>query len=250
MSQPPGFESSSQPNYVCHLHRSLYGLKQSPRLWFQKFNSFMLTHGYSRLLSEPNIYIRHKHSSNQFLIVALYVDDIPLVGTPSEITQAKLELSQAFSITDLGPLSYFLGMQIKRDRTLGTLIIHQNKFTNEILKSFGMLNIKPCTTPLPLISKVSLVDSPTTPKDIAFMKQFPFKHLIGKLRYLANGTCPDLGFAINYLRHFMHNPSLMHWKLVQRVMRYIKDTSNYRLTYKRFQYERPLKSLIGWFDSD
>jgi hypothetical protein len=112
MSQPPGFESHSQPNYVCRLHRSLYGLKQSPRLWFQKFNNFMLSHGYSRLLSEPNIYIRHNHTSNRLLVVALYVDDIPIVGTPSEITQAKLELSKAFSITDLGPLSYFLGMQV------------------------------------------------------------------------------------------------------------------------------------------
>ena len=92
----------------------------------------MLSHGYSRLLSEPNIYIRHNHTSNQLLVVALYVDDIPIVGTPSEITQAKLELSKAFSITDLGPLSYFLSLQITLNCSMGTLIIHQNKFINEI----------------------------------------------------------------------------------------------------------------------
>ena len=60
------------------------------------------------------------------------MDDIPIVGTPSEITQAKLELSKAFSITDLGPLSFFIGMQVTRNRSMGTLIIHQNKFINEI----------------------------------------------------------------------------------------------------------------------
>ena len=92
----------------------------------------MLSHGYSRLLSEPNIYITHNHTSKRLLVVVLYVDDIPIVGTSSEITRAKQELSKAFSITDLGPLSYFLGMQVMRNRSMGTLIIHQNKFINEI----------------------------------------------------------------------------------------------------------------------
>ena len=48
MSQPFGSESNSQSNYVCRIHQSLsYRVKQSPRLWFKKFNSFMLTQAYS-----------------------------------------------------------------------------------------------------------------------------------------------------------------------------------------------------------
>ena len=160
------------------------------------------------------------------------MDDIPIVGTPSEITQAKLELSKAFSITDLGPLSFFIGMQVTRNRSMGTLIIHQNKFINEILKSFGMLNIKPCITPLSLTCNLSISDGLTTKRDINFMKQFPFKQLKGKLRYLVTGTRPDLCCAIDYLSRFMHNPDLMHWKSLQRVMRYIKHIFNYGLTYK------------------
>ena len=60
------------------------------------------------------------------------MDSIPIVGTPLEITQAKVEVSKEFSITDLGPLSSFVGMQATRNRSKGTLIIHQNKFINEI----------------------------------------------------------------------------------------------------------------------
>ena len=100
-------------------------------------NRFMLSHGYTRLLLEPNIYIRHNHTSNKLLVVALYVDDIPIVGTPSKIIQENLELSKEFSIIDVSPLSYFLGMQVTRNRSMDTLIIHHNKFFNENLKSFG-----------------------------------------------------------------------------------------------------------------
>ena len=75
---------------------------------------------------------------------------------------------------------------------------------------------------------------------INFMKQIPFKQLIEKLQYLVTGTRPDLSFAINYLSRFMHNPSLMHWKSLQRVMLYLKHTSNYGLTYKLSQSKRTI----------
>ena len=91
-------------------------------------------------------------------MVALYVDDIPIVGTPSEITQAKVELSRAFPITDLGLLSYYLSMQVTHNCSMDTLTIHQNKFINEILKSFPTLNTKPCNTPLPLTCNLSVLD--------------------------------------------------------------------------------------------
>eukprot|EP00250_Pteridium_aquilinum_P019822 c24589_g1_i1 orf=892-4791(+) len=157
MEQPPHYISKENPTFVCKLHRSLYGLKQSPRLWFQRFNNFMLSHGYTRLQSDANIYIRHTSSS--LLVVALYVDDIPIIGSSeSVIAEAKAELAAAFSITDLGPLTYFLGLQVIRDRVAGTLILHQTKYVAELLKEFGFLNIKPASTPLPITHKLSFAD--------------------------------------------------------------------------------------------
>ncbi|MCO5576728.1 hypothetical protein L7F22_030545 [Adiantum nelumboides] len=100
MQQPPLFESSEYPHHVCRLHRSIYGLKQSPRLWFQRFNDFMLAHGYTRLLSEPYIYIRHTPISS--LIIALYVDDIPVAGSSkSVVLDAIAEIKSVVPITDL-----------------------------------------------------------------------------------------------------------------------------------------------------
>ncbi|MCO5584252.1 hypothetical protein L7F22_038176 [Adiantum nelumboides] len=99
IEQPPYFVSETAPHSVCRLHRSLYGLKQSPRLWFHNFNAFMLSHGYQRLHSEPNVYTRHTRDS--ILVVALYVDDIPMLGSSREVIDYAFITSRAaFGMAD------------------------------------------------------------------------------------------------------------------------------------------------------
>ncbi|MCO5566722.1 hypothetical protein L7F22_020401 [Adiantum nelumboides] len=194
MQQPPHYESSAHPRYVCRLHRSIYGLKQSPRLWFKRFNDFMITHGYTRLCSEPNVYIRH--NSFSFLAVALYVDDIPVLGSSKSVaSEAVAQLKAAFPITDLGDLTYFLGLQIIRDRSTGTLLVHQSSYVDNLLKEFGPADLKPSHTPLPTGCKLSLSDSPIFDSDKAYMTQYPYRQLIGKMRYLVTGTRLDICHA-------------------------------------------------------
>lgn len=247
MQQPPHYESPTQPRYVCRLHRSIYGLKQSPRLWFQCFNDFMTTHGYTRLRSEPNVYIRH--SSFSFLAVALYVDDIPVLGSSqSVVSHAVAELKAAFPITDLGNLTYFLGLQIIRDRSAGTLLVHQSSFVDSLLKEFGLSDLKPTHTPLPTGCKLSSAECPTSDGDKAYMTQYPYRQLIGKMRYLVSGTRPDICHACNFLSKFMHNPGIKHWKALLRIARYLKSTRNLGICYHHTQSSN--SSLLGWSDSD
>ena len=107
----------------------------------------MLSRDFTHLKIEPNICTQHQGS--HFLIVSLYVDDIRiLASTPEIIVQAKKELQSTFSITDLGPLTYFLGSQVAHDRQLGTCVIHQTKFVDEILSQFGMITCKLATAPM------------------------------------------------------------------------------------------------------
>lgn len=248
MEQPPYFVSETAPRSVCRLHRSLYGLKQSPRLWFHKFNEFMLSHGYHRLNSEPNVYTRHSHDS--ILIVALYVDDISMLGsTNAVIDHAVRELQSAFPITVLGNLTYFLGLQIMRDRTNQTLIVHQSSYIDSMLKEFGFSHIKSAVSPLPITCKLTLKDCPTNIHEKEFMSQFPFRPLIGKMRYLVTGTRPDICYACNFLSRFMHNPGMAHWKSLVRVVRYLKHTTNYGIKFSSQSTSQPIP-LLGWSDSD
>ncbi|MCO5579081.1 hypothetical protein L7F22_032933 [Adiantum nelumboides] len=101
MSQPPHFVDPQHPDYVCHLLRSLYGLKQSPRQWNARFHSFMQRAGFNRCISDVSVYTRQ--GKDVLLILALYVDDIVLMAPAlPAINRIKQELSAEFSMTDGG----------------------------------------------------------------------------------------------------------------------------------------------------
>jgi len=104
---------------VCELRKSIYGLKQSPRTWYGKINKFFLDQGFTRSEQDHNVYI-HKAFS---LILLLYDDDLVLTS-PSlrDIAWIQELLYAEFEMTDIGPSTSFLGMEIRRNRP--TRILH------------------------------------------------------------------------------------------------------------------------------
>uniref|UniRef100_A0A2N9FVX0 Uncharacterized protein n=1 Tax=Fagus sylvatica TaxID=28930 RepID=A0A2N9FVX0_FAGSY len=112
MIQPPGFVHSDYPNHVCKLHKSLYGLKQAPRAWFERFTSHLLTIGFTASTADPSLFVFRQGSTLLYLL--LYVDDIILTGnSTAAITSLITQLAVTFELKDLGPLRYFLGLQIE-----------------------------------------------------------------------------------------------------------------------------------------
>ena len=89
MHQPEGYIVQGKEDHVCLLNKSLYGLKQSPRQWYKRFDSFMLDHGYSRSKYDSCVYHR-KSSDGSFIYLLLYVDDM-LIASKSmqEINRLK-----------------------------------------------------------------------------------------------------------------------------------------------------------------
>ena len=109
MEQPQGFVQDS--SLVCHLQKSLYGLKQAPRAWYAKMDTFLLSVGFTRCHSDPNVYVVQQDDSLLFLV--LYVDDLLITGSSSStIRVVKTALHDRFLMTDLGLLHYFLRMEI------------------------------------------------------------------------------------------------------------------------------------------
>jgi hypothetical protein len=100
---------------VCKLKKSLYGLKQSPRMWYQKFDTYILGLAFVRSRVDHCVY--SKKVGNHFIYVVLYVDDMLLVGNNMDvIKEVKSQLSSKFDMKDLGAANFILGMEIKRDR--------------------------------------------------------------------------------------------------------------------------------------
>eukprot|EP00253_Pinus_taeda_P026977 PITA_26977 len=120
MEQPEGFIQGRNRRLVCKLRKSFYGLRQSPRQWCNKFDSFTVRKNFIR--SEYDHCVYFKSFNGIFIILALYVDDM-LIASKSmeEISKLKAQLSRMFDMKDFGAAKHILGMEIHRDKKKGDL---------------------------------------------------------------------------------------------------------------------------------
>ena len=97
------------------MRKSLYGLKQSPRQWYKRFDSFMLKHGFSRSDYDCCVYIRKLHGGD-YIYLLLYVDDMLIASRSKvEIDRLKSKLSKEFEMKDMGAVRKILCMEIRRE---------------------------------------------------------------------------------------------------------------------------------------
>lgn len=164
MHQPEGFVVQEKKDHVCLLKKSLYGLKQSPRQWYKRFDSFMINHDYSRSNYDSCVYFRNL-SNGSYLYLLLYVDDMLIAANNmSEISKLKSQLNSEFEMKDLGAARKILGMEIHRDRQVGKLVLCQKNYIEKVLERFGMEDSKPVCTPLATHFHLSAKLSPQTDK--------------------------------------------------------------------------------------
>ncbi|GKB19539.1 ribonuclease H-like domain-containing protein [Tanacetum coccineum] len=157
MHQPYGFVDPNKPNYVCHLQRSLYGLKQAQCAWFQLFTSYDTRVGFQHSKNDSSLFVFHRGSNIAYLL--LYVDDITLTSSSSAFLQRIItSIYSEFAMTDLGSLNYFLG--ISTQRSASGLFLSQSKFVEKILERAHMKNCNPYQT---LVDKESKLGSDGDP---------------------------------------------------------------------------------------
>ncbi|CAM8951545.1 unnamed protein product [Rhodiola kirilowii] len=214
MEPPPGFIEKFG-NKVCKLKRSLYGLKQSPRAWFERFTNFLKSQGYTQGQSDHTLFVK-KSTTNKMTVLIVYVDDIILTGDDlQEMIRLKQSLAKEFEIKDLGQLKYFLGMEIARSKR--GIVVTQRKYILDLLKETGMSGCKPADTPTEPNVKLGDV------KDGVPVDKGRYQRLVGKLIYLSH-TRPDIAFAVSLVSQFMHCPCEEHLEAVYRIIRYLKST--------------------------
>ena len=140
----PVTDHRTKDRIVCRLKKSIYGLKQSPRTWYGKIKKFFTDHGFQRSELDHNIYV---HSIFKLMLL-LYVDGL-VITSPNlhDISWIQNLLHMEFEITDLGPLTTFLGMEIRRCRRSQSLHLSQTKYIKTILQRHGMTTCAPICTP-------------------------------------------------------------------------------------------------------
>jgi hypothetical protein len=154
IEQPQGFEVEDRKTHVCRLKKALYGLKQAPRAWYGIIDSFLTSLGFTKSKADPNLYF--KVMNDEPVILLLYVDDLFLTGEEKLITDCKKKLAVEFELKDLGPMHYFLGLEVWQSPE--KICLNKGKYAVKILKRFDMLECKAMNTPMETNLKL-LVDT-------------------------------------------------------------------------------------------
>ncbi|WVZ82883.1 hypothetical protein U9M48_030091 [Paspalum notatum var. saurae] len=229
VEQPPGFTAVRHEGKVLRLHKALYGLRRAPRAWNAKLDASLHELSFTKSKCEHGLYMRGTAASR--LLVGVYVDDLLITGEqPTEIEAFKVEMKKLFKMSDLGPLSYYLGIEVKQGRR--GIELRQSAYAIKLLDKASMGR---CNAP-------KLSKNGTSPAvDVTL-----YRSLIGSLRYLLH-TRPELSFAIGYLSRFMEEPRMEHMAAMKQVLRYIKGTADYGLFYTNGGNKL---DLVGYSDSD
>ncbi|KAJ4721544.1 Retrovirus-related Pol polyprotein from transposon TNT 1-94 [Melia azedarach] len=231
MTQPDGFQVPGKEDYVCKLKKSLYGLKQSPRQWYKRFDSYMIEIGYTRSPYDCCVYYS-KATNGSLIYLVLYVDDMLIAAeNKSDVQKLKDLLSVEFEMKDLGVARKILGMEIYRERSKKKLFLSQKGYIQKILSRFGMSTAKPIDTPSAANAHLSVAFAPKSVEEKEYMSRVPYASAVGSLMYAMICTRPDLAQSVSVVSRFMGEPGKEHWQVVKRIFRYLKGTFDVGLIY-------------------
>jgi hypothetical protein len=162
-------------------------------------------------------------------------------GTRKQLNEVKDKLKRIFKIRDLGSATYFLGMEIMRDRKKGTIVLSQAKATADVVSRYGQSESKGRNIPMDPSFQLgsSANDADLLSDDV------PYRALVGSLLYIANCTRPDIAYAVGVLCRHMNSPTKADWNAAKGVVKYLSKTQKMGITYTKGG-----AALVGYTDSD
>ncbi|GJV95300.1 putative ribonuclease H-like domain-containing protein [Tanacetum coccineum] len=194
VSQPPGFVDPEFPNRVYKVEKTLYGLHQAPRAWYETLSTYLLENGFRRGTIAKSLFI--KKIKNDILLVQI----------------------------SMGELTFFLGLQLEQRKD--DIFLSQDKYVFDILKKFGLSSVKTTSTPMETHKPLSK-DADGTDVDVHL-----YRSMIGSLMYLTSSR-PDIMFAVCACSRFQVQPKASHMHAVKIIFRYLKGHPTLGLWYPK-----------------
>jgi hypothetical protein len=248
MKQIPGFVKKGQEHLVLQLIRGLYGTKQASRVWYEDLHKYLISRGFIRSKADQCIYTLYRDGKPP-IIMGVYVDDLYLVCGDEKIrAEIDQHLKSAYEVTDLGWLSWSLGIRFTQDLSAGTTKMDQEAYARKVIARFGMENCHPAPTPSVVGCVLTKAMSPKTDGERKELGEMPttYRQACGALMYLMTQTRPDIAEAVRSVCRFMSDPGRLHWTAVKRILRYLQGTSNMGITFSGSAG----MELRGYCDSD
>ncbi|KAJ9539160.1 hypothetical protein OSB04_031893 [Centaurea solstitialis] len=204
MEQPEGFIDPKNPNKVCKLLKSIYGLKQASRSWNLHFDERIKEFGFTKSEFEPCVYT--KFSGNIVTFLVLYMKD-------------------------LGEAAYILGIKIYRNRSKRLIGLSQSTYIDKILKKFRMDESKKGFIPMQHGIVLSKTQCPVSSQDQDKMKLVPYASAIGSIMYAMLCTRPDVAYSVSVTSRYQQNPGEPHWVAVKNILKYLRRTKEMFLVF-------------------
>jgi hypothetical protein len=236
VEQPPSFEDDRYPDHIYRLSKVLYGLNQAPRAWYECLRDFLISNAFKVRKADPTLFT--KTCNGDLFVCQIYVDDI-IFGSTNQNSCDKFSrvMMQKFEMSMMGKLNYFLGFQVKQLKE-GTFI-SQTKYTQDLLKRFGMKDAKPPKTPM---GTDGHLDHNKGGKSV---DQKAYRSTIGSLLCLC-ASRPNIMLSVCMCARFQYDPKECHLVAVKRILRYLVYTPCFGIWYpKGFIFD-----LIEYLDSD
>ena len=237
MRQPPGYNDGS--GRVCLLKKALYGLRQSPRLWFHKFSQIISKSipGLQNSNLDPCLWIHPK------VMIFLYVDDLLIAGDPKHVRRVRDALFNEFKMTDEGFPTKFLGISITR--TESGIHMSSLPLIRDLISTMELMEAPPRKCPMDpnFYTRTREPSRKLTERGIA-----KYQAVIGSLLYIATCTRPDVALAVGILSQFMIAPTEYHMTAARRIVCYLKGTANLGLLIEP-RAECEMSTLVAASDS-
>jgi len=209
---------------VLRLRKSLYGLKQSSHVWYGTCKDFVISIGFSASWVEGGLFMLEDQGTVVATVV-LYVNDLLIIDNEGKIGPIRDQMKKRFRMHALGSVSFYLGMNIERNREHHMLDIHQDSYIRTILAMFRMDDYRPVATPMAMKLQKRKPDKEACDPTI-------YRSMIGSLMYAMTATRPDIAHAIGVLSRYNHHTSNEHRVALKRVMRYLNSTKDWRLRFR------------------
>ncbi|XP_022019104.1 uncharacterized mitochondrial protein AtMg00810-like [Helianthus annuus] len=150
--------------------------------------------------TDPSLFILNSRGTIVYVLV--YVDGIIVMGNnDTAIRDIIGRFSSQFAVKDLGPLHYFLGVEVLRHDS--NLLLSQCKYVLDIIHRVGMVDCKPVSSPMSTSHELLPDDSPPLEDPSKYCQ------IVGALQY-ATLSRPDIAFVVNKVCQFMHSPTENH----------------------------------------
>lgn len=220
--QPPEGTTKNK-NIVWKLDKSLYGLKQSPRIWFLTIEKVLRENGFVNSTIEPCLFWKKN------VLLILYVDDILITGKDSKtINQAAKVLKDNFVMKELGKPKIFLGITIKELKDNRGYSLSMEDTIMRLQKDYNIeVPKRKIKTPLSKGFENETMKS----EKLDDKQHTEYRSIIGSLLFLANTVRLDISFAVSYLSRFLENPTTYHLKGARRTLQYTIQTKNFSINY-------------------